>query len=56
LGKTEGSVCAKEGRSPSQEIHCPPPYEPRDEEENVGFDESSMGGEEESWRKVIIEP
>ncbi|HEY4962123.1 MAG TPA: hypothetical protein VII29_14790 [Terriglobales bacterium] len=40
MGKAEGEIRAKEGRSPSEESHCPPPNVASDEEENVRSYES----------------
>jgi hypothetical protein len=55
MGAEAGEV-AEKGRSPNQESRHSQADEPSDEEENVGFDEGALGGKEEGWRSILIEP
>jgi hypothetical protein len=55
MGSEAGEV-GKKGRSPSEENHCPPTHESRHEKADVHSYEETVGGGEEGWRSILIEP
>jgi hypothetical protein len=56
MGTAEGQVRTKENRSTSQESSGSEANEPGSAKEVVGAGESALGGEEEGWRYVSLEP